>query len=158
MPRLIFIFLDGVGIGKSSPNNPFLVSKSEYLPFFSNNPVWPDNTPVKAIDPLFGIKGLPQSATGQTTLYTGKIMPKILNEHKGSYPNKLMRKIIKKHNILSLLKRNNINVAFINAYPVFTKFFTTEHLNIQEDGQLRFSKEFPDFFKKRSDFRERKIV
>ncbi|MCK4836874.1 MAG: hypothetical protein KAT17_09560 [Candidatus Aminicenantes bacterium] len=147
--RMIFIFLDGVGIGKPSPSNPFFVSNSEYLPLYTGNPGWPDRTPVKPIDPLFGIKGLPQSATGQTTLYTGQIIPRLLNKHQGTYPNKLMRKIIKQYNILALLKKNRFRVSFINAYPVFAPFFTSNHVNIHHDGQIRFSKQFPEFYKKR---------
>jgi len=149
MKRLIFIFLDGVGLGDYSTHNPFFAAKTEFLPYSAPGALLPDKTPIKAIDPLLGVKGLPQSATGQTTLYTGEAIPRILNAHQGSYPNKLMRKIIKKFNLFSGLKKRGIKVCFLNAYPVFTKYFSLEHINILEDGQFYFSKEFPDMFKRR---------
>lgn len=149
MPRLIFIFLDGVGNGKPEPGNPFYQAKAPYLPFYDQNSAWPDQTPIKSIDPLLGIPGLPQSATGQTTLYTGKAVPVLLNRHQGTTPTKFMRKIIREQNIISLLKKNRITVSFINAYPVFARYFNSGHVQIEEDGRLVFSSEFPEMFKRR---------
>lgn len=149
MKRFIFIFLDGVGLGVKSPHNPFFDTLSEFLPYSTRNAFLPDGTPVKPIDPLLGVKGLPQSGTGQTTLYTGQNIPRILNGHQGSYPNKSMRKILKKSNLLLNLKKRGVRVCFLNAYPVFTKYFSLDHINIHEDGRLHFSKEFPDMFKRR---------
>jgi 2,3-bisphosphoglycerate-independent phosphoglycerate mutase len=149
MPKAIFIFLDGVGMGDRSGQNPFYVCRPAYLPFYSRNPGWPDKTPVKPIDPLLGVGGFPQSASGQTSLYTGISVPGILKRHKGSYPDKTMRKIIKERNILSRLKHNGTRAAFINAYPVYTRFFTPKHIHILDDGQMRFSGEFPEIFKRR---------
>ena len=147
--RMVFIFLDGVGMGLPSTMNPFFTSQVEYLPFYSGNPGWPDGTPVQAIDVLFGIPGLPQSATGQTTLFTGQTLPRILKKHQGSYPNRLMRKLIKRYNILSLLKKNKIRASFINAYPVFAPYFTEKHVQISRDGEIRFSDQFPETYKNR---------
>ena len=149
MPRMIFIFLDGVGIGKSEPSNPFHRAGASYLPFFGQNLCWTDQTPVKPIDPLFGIPGFPQSATGQTTLYTGKAVPVLLNRHQGTTPNKFMRKIIREYNLISLLKNKRVKATFINAYPVFARFFNSGHINIKADGRFEFSREFPELFKKR---------
>jgi hypothetical protein len=149
MKRLLFIFLDGVGIGEASNNNPFYVAQADFLPFFTGENTLPDGTPVKAIDPVLGVEGLPQSATGQTTLFTGENIPAMLKEHKGSYPNKLMRKIIREKNIISRLKAKKLNAGFINAYPFFSEFFTNDHVNICEDGSFHFSNEFPLLFKRR---------
>lgn len=149
MPRVIFIFLDGVGIGDCSAHNPFYLCRPGYLPFFSGNQGWPDKTPVKPIDPLLGVAGFPQSATGQTTLYTGVSIPGMINMHRGSYPDKVMRKIIKNHSLLFQLKKKSVPAAFINAYPVYTRLFTSEHIRILNDGRMHFSNEFPELFKKR---------
>lgn len=107
MKRLLLFFLDGVGIGEASDHNPFFEAKARFLPFFNGGNVLPDNTPVKPIDPLLGVEGTPQSATGQTSLYTGINIPALLGEHKGSYPNKTMRKVIKENNILHRLQEKN---------------------------------------------------
>jgi len=149
MDRLIFIFLDGVGLGEAKQNNPFYLAKSEYLPFYRKKPVLPDGTPIKAIDPLLGVSGIPRSATGQTTLFTGSNIPALLNEHKGSYPNQIMRKIIFENNLLGMLKKKNLKAKFINAYPHHTKFFTSDHIKIHADGRFEFSEEFPQSFRRR---------
>ena len=149
MPRIIFIFLDGVGMGDRSAHNPFYLCRPQYLPFISGSPGWPDKIPVKPIDPLLGVAGFPQSATGQTTLYTGISLPEMIKSHKGSYPDQIMRKVLKKHNLLSRLKGKGVRAVFINAYPVYTRFFTAEHIRILNDGRMHFSKQFPEPFKRR---------
>jgi len=149
MKRMIFIFLDGVGIGEPSDTNPFYKVKAEFLPFFKGNKGLPDGTLIKPIDACLGVEGIPQSATGQTSLYTGENIPRFLNCHKDSYPNRAMRKILKKKNILMDLKKNRVNAVFINAYPVYSHFFTEEHFHIGPEGEMHFSEQFPQAYKRR---------
>ena len=147
--RFIFVFLDGVGIGEASETNPFYAAKAKYLPFYNGALQLPDGTPVKAIDALLGVEGLPQSATGQTSLYTGENIPKLIGAHKGSYPNRVMRQMILKKNILTLLKRKGLDAVFVNAYPMHSDLFTEEHVRIDESGEFFFSDQFPPLFKRR---------
>jgi 2,3-bisphosphoglycerate-independent phosphoglycerate mutase len=149
--RLIFLFLDGVGVGESSDLNPFYTARSEFLPFFNGREPLrlPDGTPVKKIDPTLGIDGLPQSASGQTSLYTGENVPRMLGEHRGSYPNKLMRKVILEKNILSLLKNKGLDAVFLNAYPVYSHLFSNNHIQIKPCGEFHFSDDFSPLFKRR---------
>ena len=149
MTRVLFIFLDGVGIGEASPVNPFYAAGADFLPFYSGGNILPDGTPVKAVDAVLGIGGLPQSASGQTTLYTGVNIPQMLNEHRGSYPNRVMRQIIKEKNIISRLRSKGLNAGFINVYPFYSQLFTSNHVDILEDGSFYFSTEFPPLFKRR---------
>ena len=152
MTRLIFIFLDGVGIGKCIDTNPFFIAKSAFLPFYTanNNELHlPDGTRIKTIDATLGVDGLPQSATGQTSLFTGVNIPALLNGHKGSYPDKSMRQIIKAKNLISHLRNQNINARFINAYPFYGQLFSQQHVDIHDDGSFHFSEAFPPIFKKR---------
>lgn len=148
MGRKVLIFLDGVGLGEESADNPFFISKAHYLPFYGDNPILPDGTPVKPIDPLLGISGMPQSATGQTSLFTGINVPALLNKHQSSFPNKQMRKLIRNSNLLKTLKENHLKALFINAYPVYTKYFTEEYIKINPDGSFHFDAEFPRHFKR----------
>jgi 2,3-bisphosphoglycerate-independent phosphoglycerate mutase len=149
MNRLIFFFLDGVGIGKAADSNPFYVAKTEFLPFYDGGLSLPDGTPVKKIDATLGVEGIPQSASGQTSLYTGENIPKILGQHKDSYPTRAMRKIIIEKNILSRLKENGLDAVFINAYPMHRDLFTEEHVLMHPSGEFHFSPEFPPAFKRR---------
>ena len=149
MKRLIFIFLDGVGIGKSENSNPFYYAKTKYLPLFNGKQTLPDGVPVKKIDPLLGVDGMPQSASGQTAIFTGVNIPLLLNGHRGSYPTKPMRKIIKSNNLLLHLREKKLKIRFINAYPGHSELFTTKHIEIHKDGRFHFSERFPSRFKKR---------
>lgn len=151
MPRVIFLFFDGVGIGRADETNPFYTSTAEYLPFFQGHRPPSDNghVRVKPIDAVLGIGGLPTSASGQTTLFTGINIPKILNQHKGSYPDKFMRKTLLKGNILLNLGRKNVNARFLNAYPAHRELFSSRHIAIQEDGEFYFSDQFPRLFRRR---------
>ncbi len=149
MPKLIFIFFDGVGIGKKLQANPFYVAKTDYLPFFEDGALPdPHNTPIKAIDAQLGIEGIPMSATGQTTLFTGINVPALLNEHKESYPNKLMREIIKEKNLFSILREKDISPRFLNVFPGATHLFSPEHITIGDDGEFCLSPLFRDQFKR----------
>ncbi len=151
MPRVIFLFFDGVGIGRADETNPFFTSASEYLPFYrdyqtlSNN----GNIQIKPIDAVLGVEGIPTSASGQTTLFTGINIPKRLNQHKGSYPDKFMRKTILHDNLLLALQQRNFNARFLNAYPAHRELFSSRHIAIQEDGEFYFSEQFPRLFRRR---------
>jgi hypothetical protein len=142
MSKLIFIFLDGVGIGVAAKTNPFYASGVDYLCFYENGLSLPDGTPIKAIDARLGVDGMPMSATGQTSLFTGVNAPWLYNQHKDSYPDRSMRKIIKENNIFSRLKRNRLSAQFLNAYPESAHFFTPEHVRIMGDGEFQFSAAF----------------
>jgi hypothetical protein len=83
-------------------------------------------------------------------LYTGENIPALLKGHKGSYPDKIMRKVIKEKNILSRLRgEKGLNAQFINVYPFYSRFFTNQHVRICDNGSFFFSKEFPKPFKRR---------
>ena len=70
----------------------------------------------KSIDCTLGIPGLPQSATGQTALYTGLNAAKILGKHLSGFPNQKLRDILTEHSILQKGIKAGKKAAFINAY------------------------------------------
>jgi 2,3-bisphosphoglycerate-independent phosphoglycerate mutase len=139
MKKLIFIFFDGVGIGKSDRTNPFFAASTDYLPFFENGCFLPDQTPIKAIDAQLGVSGMPMSATGQTTLFTGINVPALLNEHRDSYPDQFMRKIIKEKSIFSILRKKKLNPRFLNVFPGSAHLYTPENIHIRDDGEFYYS-------------------
>ncbi|MCP4219638.1 MAG: hypothetical protein GY765_33710 [bacterium] len=157
MKRFLFIFLDGMGMGEKSEHNPVYIAQQNqekkgipwYLPFYKDNGTLPDNTPVKSIDALLGVDGIPQSATGQTSLFTGVNIPALIGEHRASYPTREMRKVIREKNILSRLGAKNLKAIFGNVYPFFSDFFTGNHVEILDDGHFHFSADFPRLYKRR---------
>jgi len=77
------IFLDGVGIGNDDPScNPFF--KNEFKTFTQifgdtpsekNSSLSGDKTFLFPTDANLGVNGLPQSGTGQVTIFTGVNAP-----------------------------------------------------------------------------------
>jgi 2,3-bisphosphoglycerate-independent phosphoglycerate mutase len=149
MGRFIFIFVDGVGLGKADHTNPFYVGSFDFLAFYDHQSGQPGKVVVKAIDPLLGIDGTPTSASGQTSLFTGVNVPGILKRHKGSYPDKFMRRLLKQGNLLLWLRQNRFKSHFLNAYPRHGDLFSSRHLRLHDDGEIEFSPAFPRQYRRR---------
>ncbi len=121
----MLIFLDGVGIGDRNETNPF--AKFENLEplahFKGETSVIPFDGKLALTDPRLGIEGRPQSASGQTTIYTGINIPKTLGYHKQGFPNAAMREIIKEKSVFLQLMQKGIEPnVFANAYT--PRFFS----------------------------------
>jgi 2,3-bisphosphoglycerate-independent phosphoglycerate mutase len=148
MERTIFIFVDGCGVGRDDAGNPFFLAASLHLPFWKKSMALPDNTPITAIDATLGIAGMPQSASGQTALFCGAKAAEIANRHRNGYPDRVLRKVISKKNLLSLLAAKGAAACYLNAYPAHEELFTARHVRIEPDGRLWFSPLFPEHFKR----------
>src|SRR5689334_10134848 len=69
---VLLIFIDGVGIGRRGAHNPLDGLESEFFSIFADEePHLSFDGRMAATDARLGIDGLPQSATGQTTMLTG---------------------------------------------------------------------------------------
>ena len=64
-----------------------------------------------------GVEGLPQSGTGQTSIFCGVNAPKIIGKHFGPYPYSTLKPVIDEKNIFTVLKLKKKKVHFVNAYP-----------------------------------------
>jgi hypothetical protein len=148
MERVIFIFIDGCGVGLMQPQNPFFQAGSRFLPFWQGGMRLPDGTPVAAIDACLGIPGAPQSASGQTAIFCGAQAAEIGWRHSNGYPDRSLRRIILEKNLLSLLAARGANARYLNAYPAHEVLFTARHVRIEPDGRLWFSPAFPERFRR----------
>ena len=123
--KVLLFFIDGLGIGTRSADNPLLqIAGVEPLAHFINetSSVIFDGILIPT-DPRLGIEGRPQSASGQTTILTGINAPQHLGYHKQGFPNQILRDVISEHSIFLQLKNLNIEPnTFANAYT--PKFFT----------------------------------
>jgi hypothetical protein len=70
-----------------------------------------------AWDARLGMSGLPQSASGQAVLLTGRNVPKEIGGHYGPKPNPAIRDILSADNIFLQVKKNGGKAALLNAYP-----------------------------------------
>jgi len=148
MERVIFIFVDGCGVGAADAGNPFFLADSRNLPFWRGGMALADGTPVKAIDATLGIPGAPQSASGQTALFCGAAAAELGHRHRNGYPDRALRQVILEKNLLSRLAAAGAAACFLNAYPAHEELFTARHVRLQPDGRLWFSAAFPERFKR----------
>ena len=67
-------------------------------------------------DAALGVPGLPQSATGQTSLLTGLNAPALAGRHVTAYPTAPLRSVLSSHSLFAALHRAGREVALANAY------------------------------------------
>ncbi len=131
--KLIFIFLDGIGLGRNDDSNPFTKASMPTLlnligqKLINTTNIVEQNILVKGIDACLGVEGVPQSATGQTALFTGFNAQAILGYHLTAYPNNELISIIKNRSILKYAKEKHISSIFANSYT--DKFFDSSKQN-----------------------------
>lgn len=124
--HILFIFLDGVGLGEDDPtNNPFAAAKTPTLNHLAGGISWTARRDLHAsdgfvfvpTDACLGVEGKPQSATGQATILTGLNVPKQIGYHYGPKPDANVREVIRKHSIIGKLASKGIGTRFLNAFP-----------------------------------------
>ena len=127
MTRVLFIFLDGIGLGADNPEtNPLVRAKMPFLESLlggrkltaSAAPYESELVSLLALDAGLGVAGLPQSATGQAMLMTGVNIPAELGYHYGPKPNPEVAGYLTNGNTLfSWLHAKNKKAALLNAFP-----------------------------------------
>ena len=124
--RVLFIFLDGVGLGADNPEiNPFAGLEMPVLQglleghklLATSAPFTGERATLLALDAGLGVKGLPQSATGQAVLLTGINVPAEIGEHYGPKPNPAVAKHLLNGNLFTEITKGNRKSALLNAYP-----------------------------------------
>jgi hypothetical protein len=119
------VFIDGFGIGKEDYRfNPFFkYGFKTFTEIFGGIPTL-ENPKMKnsgsflfPVDATLGIKGLPQSGTGQTSVLCGINAAQFIGKHHGPYPYSTLIPVIKEKNIFKELMSAGKKVFFANAYP-----------------------------------------
>ncbi len=126
MGKILFIFADGLGLGPAGEHNPFSRASTPFLRSLLGGPLTlervqqRDNLVLKALDAQLGVEGIPQSATGQTALFTGINAPALVNAHLHAWPTGSLVELLQEHNFLKKAKELGFRVTFANAYtPVY---------------------------------------
>lgn len=120
--RIVLFFIDGLGWGPADDvANPTQTYGGDLFRL-------PDRPPgdrpqklasgawARPIDACLGVAGLPQSATGQTTLLTGVNGAAALGRHKEGFPGPVLREILLAHSLLRGLKLAGRQAAFFNGF------------------------------------------
>lgn len=124
--KVLFLFLDGVGLGENDADkNPFVRANTPYLNSLlggqdlikASAPFEGERATLLGIDAGLGIKGLPQSATGQAVLLTGINIPAELGYHYGPKPNPEVAQYLNEKTIFSKTINAGKTAALLNAYP-----------------------------------------
>ena len=109
--KTVFLFIDGVGIREPAADNPV---NPEVCPtlcrLISGHGV--------PIDACLGVEGLPQSATGQATMFTGVNASQFMGRHCEGFPGPSLRQKIEQNNLFLELKRRGKRVRFADAYLI----------------------------------------
>lgn len=139
--RFLLIFLDGVGIGADDPTvNPFARIQSSLFPRAMALGETADlafGGRVKAVDACLGVAGVPQSATGQSTLYTGVNTPAMLGYHLYAFPNQPLRALLARQNLLKDAQAKGHSAAFLNCYPEVSELLSNpDKVRLNADGHI----------------------
>jgi len=70
----------------------------------------------RALDACLGVPGLPQSATGQTALFTGVNAPVLVGGHITAHPTAALKEVIAEHSLLKRAAQAGARVIFANAH------------------------------------------
>ena len=119
------IFIDGVGIGKKDPGiNPFFKYGFKTfekvfgeIPHLEKQYLSNDDCYLFPSDANLGVEGLPQSGTGQVSIFCGMNAAQFVGKHFGPFPYSTTIPVIEKENIFKAFKDIGKSVSFVNAYP-----------------------------------------
>lgn len=108
--HILMAMLDGVGLPDGPLEDSIYADCPALLRLFHNHTV--------PVDACLNIPGVPQSATGQTTILTGINAAAVLGNHLHGFPNARLRRVIEKQNLFIQLRDKGIEADFANAYAL----------------------------------------
>ncbi len=120
--HILFIFVDGIGLGPNRDPNPFATDATPTLEsliagrLVLGHERREPTLLVKGIDATLGVSGLPQSATGQTALFTGVNAAQVAGCHMPAFPVGPLPSLLADFSLLKQLKARGCRVTSANAY------------------------------------------
>lgn len=109
--KILFVFIDGFGLGEADPEkNPITETTAPHIHSLLRSSV------MFPTDACLEVPGLPQSATGQTAIFTGVNAAKVLGRHLNGQPTITLKKLLKQNNLFMELRRRGYSVTSSNVY------------------------------------------
>lgn len=123
--QVIFLFVDGVGLGKKGVKNTLADDRWDGFSHLTggqglsieSTPVHTDELLFTGVDTNLEMEGLPQSGTGQATLFSGENAAKLAGKHFGPYPHSKTRFLLEEKSLFHQAIKKGYKPHFINAYP-----------------------------------------
>lgn len=122
--HIILIFVDGLGLGdNNSDTNPFVRYNPRFFLEVYGHPLCKELGKIISssgcmipTDANLGIEGLPQSATGQTTIFTGVNASQFMGRHIAGFPGPSLANLIQQYGIMKELRKKGCRVTSANMY------------------------------------------
>ncbi|MDJ0705339.1 MAG: hypothetical protein QNJ46_18815 [Leptolyngbyaceae cyanobacterium MO_188.B28] len=162
--KYIFLFLDGVGLGDRTPNNPLAQGACtpflrELLgsPLLAGCEVYRPHLLLKPIDATLGVPGLPQSATGQTALYTGRNAPQFRGCHQTGFANGSLRILIEESGLFKQVLALDGTATHANLYsPAYFDAIAQRRLRYSVGTLLTLTANLP--FRMQAEYARREAI
>jgi hypothetical protein len=108
--KALFIFVDGLGFREPASDNPVTAEVCPTLFRLMRE------SDAAQLDACLGVQGLPQSATGQASLYTGRNAAQAMGRHMEGFPGPTLRALIEEDNLMKELCRRKLRCKFADGY------------------------------------------
>ena len=117
MKKLFLFFIDGIGLGDAENSLVDLFKNITGKPLVAGDqPQFVSSGVICSADATLGTSGVPQSATGQATIFTGINASKYLGYHLTALPNQQLVELIEKQSLMKSLAEQGISITSANMY------------------------------------------
>ncbi len=123
---VLLFFMDGVGLGSAdAETNPFVTADLPHLTALLGEGWYRQGQPPRVrarasltpTDATLGVPGLPQSATGQAAILTGRNVPQLVGEHYGPKPNPAVAGALAEGTLFAEVVGAGGRAALLTPYP-----------------------------------------
>lgn len=121
-PRVLLLFVDGIGLAPAAETNPFATVPMPALAAALGGALTLERIGripggrLAGLDATLGVPGLPQSATGQTALFTGENAAAQLGRHVAALPGPRLAALLAEHSLLKRARAAGHAVTFANPF------------------------------------------
>lgn len=120
MPRAVahalLVFVDGIGMGSPGAHNPFDGAPGRTLAPLDGVREPRADLALGAIDATLGYPGLPQSATGQATLFSGEDAIGREGGHYPAFPTAALAAFLAENNVFARARAKGLAAGFLNGF------------------------------------------
>jgi 2,3-bisphosphoglycerate-independent phosphoglycerate mutase len=115
--RVLLVFVDGIGMAPPSASNPFArVPLAVLGALLDPQAPLPRGGILVPTDATLGVGGLPQSATGQTAILTGRNAARAVGRHVSGFPGPSLVAILREATLYRPILAAGLRARFLNTF------------------------------------------